>query len=68
MKYLISIFRNGRTKTLTVDSESLKSAEVIVKKKYPYDKIIRISSEQHEIDYFNLMKERKRKLKWLFME
>jgi len=63
VKYLVSIFRSGRTKTLAVDSKSLKSAEAIVKKKYPHDEIIRISSEQHEIDYFNLMKERKRKLK-----
>tara|TARA_R100001244_G_scaffold35380_4_gene32506 strand:- start:8975 stop:9166 length:192 start_codon:yes stop_codon:yes gene_type:complete len=63
MKYLISLFRNGRTKTLTVEAASSKRAEAIVKKKYPHNEIIRISSEQHEIDYFNLMKERKRKLK-----
>ena len=63
MKYLVSIIRNkdgiSRTKTLTVEAESLKSAEVVVNKKYPDDEISRITSEQHEVDYFNLMKKRK---------
>jgi len=60
MKYVISLLRNGRTKTVTVEAATNKRAEAIVKKKYPDDEIVRISSQQHEVDYFNLMKEGKK--------
>ena len=61
MKYLVSIIRNSRTKTVTVEAEDVKNAEAIVKEKYPNAEIGRITAEESQVDYWNTIKKGKLK-------
>ena len=61
MKYLVSIIRNSRTKTVTVEASNVKNAEAIVKEKYPDAEIGRITAAKAEVDYWNLLKKGKLK-------
>ena len=61
MKYLVSIIRNSRTKTITVEATNVKNAEAIVRDKYPNSEISRITAEEAQIDYWNTIKKGKLK-------
>ena len=61
MKYLVSLIRNSRAKTVTVDAASIKNAEAIVKEKYPNAEVGRITAEEAQVDYWNLLKKGKLK-------
>ena len=61
MKYLVSIIRNSRTKTVTVQAANVKNAEAIVKEKYPSAEIGRITASEDQVDYWNLLKKGKLK-------
>ena len=61
MKYLVSIIRNSRTKTITVEAINVKNAEAIVRDKYPNAEIGRITSEEAQVDYWNIIKKGKLK-------
>ena len=61
MKYLVSIIRNSRTKTVTVEAANVKNAEAIVREKYPDTEIGRITAEETQVDYWNLLKKGKLK-------
>jgi hypothetical protein len=65
MKYLVSAIRVkdgvSRSKTVTVEAINVKNAEAIVKDKYPNDEIVRITAEEVQVDYWNLLKKGKLK-------
>jgi hypothetical protein len=65
MKYLVSTIRVkdgvSRSKTVTVEAINVKNAEAIVKDKYPNDEIVRITAEEVQVDYWNLLKKGKLK-------
>mgnify|MGYP003658155420 CR=1 FL=1 len=61
MKYLVSLIRNDRTKTVTVEAVNVKNAEDIVREKYPDDEVGRITAEAGQVDYWNLLKKGKLK-------
>ena len=61
MKYLVSIIRNSRTKTITVEATSVKNAEAVVRDKYPNAEVGRITAEAIQVDYWNTMKKGKLK-------
>ena len=61
MKYLVSIIRNSRTKTITVEASNVKNAEAIVRDKYPRAEIGRITAEEAQVDYWNIIKKGKLK-------
>ena len=61
MKYLVSIIRNSRTKTITVEAANIKNAEAIVKDKYSNAEIGRITAEPAQVDYWNTIKKGKLK-------
>ena len=61
MKYLVNLIRISSTKTITVEARDVKNAEDIVRGKYPDDEIGRITSEEFQIDYWNLIKKGKLK-------
>ena len=65
MKYLVSTIRVkdgvSRSKTVTVEATNVKNAEAIVKDKHPNDEIVRITAEEVQVDYWNLLKQGKLK-------
>ena len=61
MKYLVSLIRNSRTKTVTVEAANVKNAEAIVMEKYPNAEIGRITAEEAQVDYWNTIKKGKLK-------
>jgi len=61
MKYLVSIIRNSRTKTITVEATNVKNAEAIVRDKYPNAEVGRITAETAQVDYWNTIKKGKLK-------
>lgn len=61
MKYLVSLIRNSRTKTVTVEATNVKNAEAIVKERYPNSEIGRITASEDQVDYWNLLKKGKLK-------
>lgn len=57
MEYLVSMTKHGGgAKSVIVKAESLKEAERIVTEEYPKLEILRVSSNQQDIDYFRAMK------------
>tara|TARA_Y100000310_G_scaffold311091_1_gene357056 strand:+ start:823 stop:996 length:174 start_codon:yes stop_codon:yes gene_type:complete len=46
----------GGTKSVIVKAKSCKEAEKIVAEKYPKLEILRVSSNQQDVDYFKAMK------------
>ena len=61
MKYLVSMIRNSRTNTITVEATNVKNAETIVKERYPDSEIGRITASEGQVDYWNLLKKGKLK-------
>ena len=63
MRYIVTIIKpNGRTKSVSVEASSCKNATDFVEEKYPDSEVDRATSSQADIDYFDGMKNiRKRK-------
>ena len=59
MKYVVSLIRNSRTKTITIEASGVKNAEAIAKEKYPNAEISRITSEESQINYWDTIKKEK---------
>ncbi len=57
MEHLVSMTKHGGgTKSVIVKAKSCKEAEKIVAEKYPKLEILRVSSNQQDVDYFKAMK------------
>ena len=57
-EYIVSLIReHGTVKTVIVDAMDCKDAELIVSNKYPGCEVIRVATEQAEIDYINKVRD-----------
>ena len=57
MKYLVNMTSpDGKSKTITINAESCKTAAEIAKNRYGDVEINRVSSDDNGIDYFNEMR------------
>tara|TARA_R110002020_G_scaffold194354_5_gene395093 strand:+ start:2993 stop:3181 length:189 start_codon:yes stop_codon:yes gene_type:complete len=57
MKYVICMTkRNGQSKTIVLEADNIKQAESEAAKKFPNYTVGRISSNRHEVDFFNNIK------------
>lgn len=62
MKYLVSLITfGGRSKSISIEAESCKNAVEIAKEKYPASEVVRTTSDKKSIDYFNSIREMKKK-------
>ncbi len=48
--------RNGQSKTIVLEADNIKQAESKAAKKFPNYTVGRISSNRHEVDFFNNIK------------
>jgi len=61
-KYLVGLVTSGgRSKSISVEAESCKNAVEIAKERYPSAEVVRTTSDKKSIDYFNSIKEMKKK-------